>query len=213
MKIIFLGDSGTDAKRIRCSTESGRIPETYSIEPNTYGSGYVFLTAAQLFSEKPQYYQILNRGIAGDRLPQLYARIQLDVWNEKPDILNIWVGGNDVPRANNPNFTDVKRWGRLYRIMIEETLERLPDTKIMICEPFWPREGTRHLVEPYAEEAKKIAEEFNLPYVMLQERLLKAVDVYGPENIFYDGIHPNLVASKIIADEWIRVFKEQVIKE
>ena len=68
-------------------------------------------------------------------------------------------------------------------------------------------------IKEYAEEAKKIAEEFNLPYVMLQEKLLKAVDVYGLENIFYDGIHPNLVASKIIADEWIRVFKEQVIKE
>ena len=213
MKIIFFGDSATDAKRIRTTDDAGRVPETYSIEPNTYGSGYVFLTAAQLFYEKPQYYQILNRGIGGDRLPQLYARIQLDVWNEKPDVLSIWVGGNDLPREKNPNFTDVDRWTKIYRMMIQDTLERLPDTKIMICEPFWPREETRHLVKPYAEAAKKLAEEFNLPYVTLQEKLLKAVDVYGLENIFYDGIHPNIVASKIIADEWIRVFKEQVIKE
>ncbi len=213
MKIIFFGDSATDAKRIRCSTESGRIPETYSIEPNTYGNGYVFLTAAQLFYEKPQYYQILNRGIGGDRLPQLYARIQLDVWNEKPDVLNILVGANDMVREGNPNPTDLKRWGRLYRIMIEETLERLPDVKIIICEPFCMPEAKRHLLKPYAEEARKIAEEFNLPFVPLQEKLEKLIDVYGLYNAFYDGGHPNIVASKVMADEWIRVFKEQVIKE
>ena len=213
MKIIFFGDSITDSKRIRCSTESGRIPEEYSIEPNTYGSGYVFLTAAQLFYEKPQYYQILNRGIGGDRLPQLYARIQLDVWNEKPDVLSILVGGNDLPREKNPNFTDLKRWGRLYRIMIEETLERLPDVKIILCETFCMREQHKPLIRQYAEETRKIAEEFNLPFVTLQEKLEKTVEIYGPENSFYDGVHPNIVASKIIADEWIRVFKEQVIKE
>ena len=213
MKIIFFGDSATDSKRIRTSNEAGRIPETYSIEPNTYGNGYVFLTAAQLFYEKPQYYQILNRGIGGDRLPQLYARIQLDVWNEKPDVLNILVGANDMVGEGNPNPTDLKRWGRLYRIMIEETLERLPDIKIIICEPFCMREEKRHLLKPYAEEARKIAEEFNLPFVALQEKLEKLIDVYGLYNAFYDGGHPNIVASKVISDEWIRVFKEQVIKE
>lgn len=213
MKIIFFGDSVTDSKRIRTSNEAGRIPETYSIEPNTYGNGYVFLTAAQLFYEKPQYYQILNRGIGGDRLPQLYARIQLDVWNEKPDVLNILVGANDMVREGNPNSTDLKRWGRLYRIMIEETLERLPDVKIIICEPFCMPEAKRHLLKPYAEEARKIAEEFNLPFVALQEKLEKLIDVYGLYNAFYDGGHPNIVASKVISDEWIKVFKEQVIKE
>ena len=213
MKIIFFGDSITDAKRIRCSTESGRIPETYSIEPNTYGSGYVFLTAAQLFYEKPQYYQILNRGIGGDRLPQLYARIQLDVWNEKPDVLNILVGTNDMVKDNNPNPTDLKRWGRLYRMMIEETLERLPGVKIIICEPFYMPEAKRHLLKPYAEEARKIAEEFNLPFVALQEKLEKLIDIYGLYNAFYDGGHPNIIASKVISDEWLKVFKEQVVKE
>ena len=80
MKIVFFGDSLTDAERMRGSTDAGRVAEEYSIHPKAYGSGFVFLTASQLFYEKPQYYQILNRGIGGDRLPQLYARIQLDVW-------------------------------------------------------------------------------------------------------------------------------------
>ena len=98
MKIIFFGDSGTDSNRQRGCDDAGRVPEEYSNEPRALGSGYVFLTATQLYYEKPGYYQVLNRGIAGDRLPQLYARINLDVWREKPDVINIWVGGNDLPR-------------------------------------------------------------------------------------------------------------------
>ena len=146
-------------------------------------------------------------------MPQLYGRINLDVWREQPDVLNIWVGGNDLPREKNPNSTDLKRWGRLYRMMIEETLERCPNTKIMICEPFWPRTAYREMVAGYAKEARKIAEEFNLPFVELQDKLDKAVEVYGYDTCYYDGVHPSVEACKIIADEWLRVFKEQVVKE
>ena len=128
MKIIFFGDSITDAKRIRCSTESGRIPETYSIEPNTYGSGYVFLTAAQLFYEKPQYYQILNRGISGNRIVDLYARIKMDVWNEEPDVLSILIGINDIwHEIARKNGVDIERFERMYRMLIEDTKKRLPN--------------------------------------------------------------------------------------
>lgn len=213
MKILFFGDSATDAKRLRSNDDAGRVPEEYSNEPRALGSGYVFLIAAELYTEKPNYYQILNRGIGGDRLPQLYGRINLDVWREKPDVLNIWVGGNDMPREKNPNSTDLKRWGRLYRMMIEETLERLPDTKILICEPWWPRPAYKQIASEYAAEAKKIAQEFNLPFVSLMDKLEKAVEVYGYDTCYYDGVHPSVEACKIIADEWLRVFKEQVVKE
>ena len=213
MKILFFGDSLTDAKRLRSNDDAGRVPEEYSNQPRALGSGYVFLIAAELYTEKPNYYQILNRGIGGDRLPQLYGRINLDVWREKPDVLNIWIGGNDMPREKNPNSTDLKRWGRLYRMMIEETLERLPNTKIVIGEPYWPRPWDKQTISEYAAEAKKISQEFNLPFVSVSDKLEKAVEVYGYDTCYYDGVHPSLVPCKIISEEWLRVFKEQVVKE
>ena len=69
------------------------------------------------------------------------------------------------------------------------------------------------MVREYAIEARKIAEEYSLPFVELQEKLNEAVKVYGAENCYYDGVHPSPVASKIISDEWLRVFKKEVIKE
>ena len=92
-------------------------------------------------------------------------------------------------------------------------MEKLPDTKIIICEPLYSREKYKPIIKKYAAEARKIAEEFNLPFVALQEKLDEAVEIYGFENCYHDGLHPNLVASKIISDEWLRVFKEQVAKE
>lgn len=136
IKIIFFGDSITDANRERGSLDAGRVKETYDIKPRAYGSGFVFLVSTQLLYEKPNYYEILNRGIGGDRLPQLYARIQLDVWSENPDLLSILVGCNDVEREMNANFTDLERWGRIYRMMIRDTQEKCPNTQIILCEPF-----------------------------------------------------------------------------
>lgn len=215
MKILFFGDSITDACRVRNTTDAGREGEPYSIFPKAYGSGYVFLTATQLFYEKPNYYKVLNRGIGGDRLPQLYARIQLDVWREQPDVLSILVGFNDVNRdGTNPNFTDLERWGRVYRMMIKDTQEKCPNTKIMICEPFALLNNDKaYSVCEYAAEARKIAIEFGLPFVSLQDKLNKAVQIYGEESCYYDGTHPNLVGSKIISDAWLEVFKQQVLKD
>jgi len=219
MKILFYGDSITDASRQRGGNDAGRVREEYSINPRAYGSGYVFLAATELFFEKPNYYEVLNRGIGGDRLPQIYARIQLDVWNERPDLLSILIGFNDLDTGVNPNFTDLNRWGKVYRMLISDTKEKCPDTKIIICEPFAISNNEDPFTQKraaiacdYAREAKKIAEEFNIPFVPLQEKMDKAVSIYGIESCCYDGVHPNLVGSKIIADAWLEVFREKIIK-
>lgn len=215
MKIIFFGDSITDASRARGSNDAGRVHETYSDTPRAYGSGYVCFAAAELFYEKPHYYEILNRGIGGDRLPQIYARINLDVWSENPDVLSILIGANDVNTGSNPNCTDLERWGRLYRMLIRDTQERFPNIKLMICEPFSLRDAQAadenhpfNTIHDYAAEAKKVAEEFNLPFVALQDKMDEAARVYGVEAVCYDRVHPNLVGSKVIAAEWLRVFRE-----
>ena len=54
MKILFLGDSITDAARERGSNAAGRVREAYQLIPHAYGSGFVFLVSAQLFYEKTE---------------------------------------------------------------------------------------------------------------------------------------------------------------
>ena len=215
MKILFFGDSVTDASRRRGSDDAGRVKEEHLIFPTAYGSGYVFLTAAELAYSAPCRHEILNRGIGGDRLPQLYARIGLDVWSEKPDLISILVGVNDVARPDNPNSTDLERWGRIYRMMIRDTMEKCPNAKLIICEPFSLRANDLDKNAPeettvlaYAKEARRIAEEFSIPFVPLQEKISAAAEAYGNAACLHDNIHPNLLGSKIISTEWLKVFRE-----
>lgn len=97
MKILFFGDSITDMSRNR----NENAEEIY-----TYGSGYPMLVASALYRKNPLEYQVINRGIGGDRSVDLYARIKRDVWNLNPDVLSILVGINDRPLQNAGHGND-----------------------------------------------------------------------------------------------------------
>ena len=82
--ILFQGDSITDCCRPR---ERGKeFP----------GQGYPLRIVGKMDYEHPGEYKFYNRGIGGNRLVDLYARIKVDIINLKPDIMSILVGVNDV---------------------------------------------------------------------------------------------------------------------
>lgn len=210
MKILFLGDSITDMGRHRdCD---------YNVF--SYGMGYPFIATATLTSENPGKFDILNRGISGNRIVDLYARIKADVWNLKPDVLSILIGVNDVwhgLKEGEGNGVDLTRWEKVYRMLIEDTLKVLPNVKIMICEPFFLVGGATQdrldefvLVKEYAKVARKIAKDYNLAFVPLQEKLDEAAKASYAENYLYDGVHPAAAGAKLIADEWLKVFRAEV---
>ena len=71
MKILFFGDSITDAGR------------KYNEENSTssLGYGFVRIIADRLTGYNPEKFEVLNRGISGNRIVDLYARVKRDFWN------------------------------------------------------------------------------------------------------------------------------------
>ena len=210
MKILIYGDSITDAGRNR----------NVDFTLDSYGHGYVKFLAGELLAENPTKYQIINRGISGNRIVDLYARIKKDVWNESPDVLSILIGVNDVwHEIGAQNGVEIDRFERMYRMLLEDTLARLPNVKIILCEPF-VLEGTatqekfdRFLeVKEYAKVVKNLAKEYGLYFLPLQEKLEKAGKEYSPELYLGDGVHPAMAGAKLIANEWLALFKEQIDK-
>lgn len=210
MKILFLGDSITDMGRKR--DDDGHI---YS-----YGNGYVYLVASELFSAEPGRYEIVNRGISGNRIVDLYARIKADVWNEKPDCLSILIGVNDIwhELGEKPNGVGLERWEKVYRMLIEDTKNHLSDTRIILCEPFVLHGAATDYedryekfakVYEYAKVVKKLAEEYGLGFVALQEKFNEKAEEYGAEYYLYDGVHPHIAGAKLIANEWLKAFKKE----
>lgn len=204
-RILFQGDSITDC---------GRDRNVFS----HVGRGYPNLVRASLGFDHPGEYEFINRGISGNRIVDLYARIKADVWNLQPDVLSILVGVNDVwHEINYGNGVELERFDKIYRMMLDDTLNALPSVKIILCEPF-VLDGSATTekyedflqVKMYAKAVKQIAEDYNLPFVSLQETLEEAARRTAPEYVLADGVHPAIGGAKLIADEWLKVFEKEI---
>lgn len=203
--ILFQGDSITDAGR------------SYESDTNM-GVGYPTLVSGALGYDYPGQYCFCNRGISGNRVVDLYARIKRDIINLKPDILSILIGVNDVWHEysfGSPNGVDAEKYFKIYSMLIEEIKEALPDTKIMILEPFVLKgSGTeeqwdvfRSEVEKRAEKAKEVAEAYQLTFVPLQERFDEAAKAAPADQWLMDGVHPLPAGHELIKRAWLEGFK------
>lgn len=204
MKILFQGDSITDAGRARDNDVN-------------IGEGYPLLVKASLGFESPGQYEFVNRGISGNRVVDVYARIRNDIINIKPDVMSILIGVNDVWHefAESPNGVSADKYFKIYDMLIEEVKSALPDIKIMIMEPFvlkacategnW--ESFNLEVKKRAEMAKKIAQKYDLPYIALQDGFDK-LSVNIEKNYWLsDGVHPTAMGHEYIKGEWLKAFK------
>ena len=210
MKILFFGDSITDAGRNRDN------PTHLS----GLGYGYVRVVADRLLGKNPQLHEITNKGISGNRIVDLYARVKSDVWNLQPDLVSILIGINDIwHELVHQNGVEIQRFENVYRMLIEDTKKALPNVKMILCEPF-VLEGSATVEEgsdkyerfcevyEYAKVVKKLAEEFDLPFVSLQDKFTGGAAKFSPQDYLYDGVHPHTAGATLIADEWLKVFEQ-----
>ena len=202
--ILFQGDSITDA---------GRSRENDAL----LGHGYPTLVKGALGFEHPNQYAVLNRGISGNRVVDLYARIKVDFINLKPDVLSILIGVNDVwHEFGSNNGVEAEKFFKVYGMLIEEIKEALPEVKIMILEPFvlkaaategnW--EAFQCEVQKRAQKAKAIAEKYGLYFVPLQEKFDEAAELAPNDYWLQDGVHPTTAGHELIKREWLKCFYE-----
>ena len=202
--ILFQGDSITD-----CGRGAG------------LGCGYPLLVTASLGCEHPNEYTFYNRGISGNRIVDLYARIKQDIINLKPDYISFLIGVNDVwHEFIGHNGVEADKFEKIYCMLIEEIKQALPNVKIMILEPFCLRAHATENTEEYpdkwnmfnsevkkrAEKAKKIAEKYNLPFISLQDKFDDVANKAENTYWLYDGVHPTAMGHELIKQEWLKSF-------
>ena len=205
MKILFQGDSITDAGR-----DWGNDAQL--------GRGYAHLVEAALGFEEPNQHIFINKGISGNRIVDLYARIKRDIINYNPDVMSILIGVNDVWHeiGDSPNGVAADKFFKIYSMLIEEIKEALPNIKIMILEPFvleasatennW--EFFKTETKKRAEMAKKIAEKFDLPFIPLQKGFDELAKK-APNNYWLgDGVHPTAKGHEFIKNQWLNAYKK-----
>ena len=204
IKFLFQGDSITDADRRRDNDSN-------------YGYGYPNLFAAEVLKNRPFEFDFINKGISGDRIVDVYARIKMDIINLKPDYMSILIGVNDVwHELNEGNGVAADKFEKIYDMLIGEILEELPDIKIMLLEPFVLKgcgteryyDAFREDVIKHAEAVKRIAEKYNLKFVPLQAKFDEAAAGGNDTYWLVDGVHPTPAGHCLIKDEMMKAFNE-----
>ncbi|MBP88364.1 MAG: lipolytic protein G-D-S-L family [Planctomycetaceae bacterium] len=204
--ILLQGDSITDAGR-------DRRAEGNPNHPRALGTGYPFSIASELLRDHSKLgLDIYNRGISGNKVPDLEKRWDKDCTDLKPSVVSILIGVNDIWHKLAGRYDGtVEVYEKGFAALLERTRKALPETTIVICEPFvlrcgavndswFPEFGERRTA------AKRVAESAKTLWVPFQTMFDEAVAA-GTQPAYWagDGVHPSLAGHSLMAQAWRKV--------
>jgi lysophospholipase L1-like esterase len=193
-KIIFFGDS---------ITQQGVKP-----------GGYVNLIRKTLDSAK---YEVIGAGIGGNKIYDLYLRLEDDVLNKKPDLVVIYIGVNDVwHKKTSHTGTDLDKFVKFYQALISKI--QAGNAKVILCTPavIGEKKGGRNdmdaELDKFSEAIRQLALKNKLPLVDLRNQFVTYDLANNPEDIekgvlTTDGVHLNPKGNQAVADALLPLLK------
>lgn len=200
MKILFQGDSITDAGRDRA-------------DYHDMGQGYPFYASYLIEENYPGVdFEFVNLGISGDRTENLVERLQDDFVDIQPDIVSILIGVNDTwHRAEEQNWIDNETFENNYRTVLTAIKENT-NAKIIMMEQFLlsvpDKDFFRVDLDPKIDIVRRLAREFADVYIPLDGLFAAASIKKEPTYWAADGVHPTAEGAKFIAEHYCNAVKE-----
>src|SRR5437016_6142248 len=204
--ILFQGDSITDAGRDRGVADPNAA--------RALGSGYPLLVAAAALAARPDRgLRFYNRGVSGNKVPDLAARWAADTVALAPDVLSILIGVNDFWHTLTGGYTGtVDDYEHQYAALLDDTGRALPRARLIVLEPFVLRCGA--VDERWFPEfdqrraaAERIAGRAGAAFVPLQRVFNDLARRSTPQYWAADGVHPTPAGHAAIAEQWRRAAK------
>lgn len=200
-KVIFFGDS---------ITELGVKKDRYT--------GYILKMDSILKKEKKQeQYELIGSGISGNKVYDLYLRLEEDVLNKNPDVVVIYVGVNDVwHKTLLGTGTDADKFEKFYQAIIKKLTDK--KIKVILCTPAVVGEKT-DMSNPldgdlnrYSNIIRDLAKKNDLPLVDLRKIFFDYLKTNNPGNkerevLTYDRVHMNDKGNLLIAQEMWKVLQ------
>ena len=202
-RIVFFGDSITQA----------------GVQPNGYITKFT-----QMLNEKNigSSYELIGAGISGNKVYDLFLRMDDDVLSKKPDAVVIWVGVNDVwHKRTSGTGTDADKFERFYNAIIKKLKSN--NVAVFICTPAAIGEKTDFTNEldgdlnKYSEIIRNIAKNNNCPLIDLRKAFLNYNLANNKENkesgvLTTDRVHLNEKGNQFVAEEMYKVLSQSIIK-
>lgn len=192
-KILFFGDSIT----------------WYGIRPG----GYITKLDSMLRQKGVDNVELVGSGVKGNKIYDLYLRMEDDVLAQHPDVVVIWIGVNDVWHKDMfRTGTDADKFEKFY----EAILKKLREAHIVayLCTPAVIGERTDFSNEEdgdlnkYSQIIRGIAQRNNCPLIDFRKYFHEYLEANNPTNREDgvltkedDGVHLNVTGNIFVAEK------------
>lgn len=195
-KIVFFGDSITQA----------------GVNP----TGYITRMQEMLQkSSKAAGYELMGAGIGGNKIYDLYLRMDEDVLAKNPDVVVIQAGVNDVwHKASFGTGTDPDKFKKFYTAIIKKLQAK--NIRVVLCTPSTIGEKTDFSNQQdgdlnlYSNIIRKLAKTNNCKLIDLRKAFLDYNLTNNPDNkesgiLTVDRVHLNDQGNNFVAQKMMDV--------
>ncbi len=196
-KVVFFGDSITQA----------------GVQPG----GYITQMQDMLQKEGNTGYELVGAGIGGNKVYDLYLRLENDVLSKSPDIVVIYVGVNDVwHKASYGTGTDADKFEKFYQGIISKL--QAANAKVILCTPAVIGEKKGYVnqqdgdLNKYSAIIRNLAKTNGLPVCDLRT-LFEDYEQQNNTNdadkgvLTTDGVHLNETGNRLVAETILKEIK------
>jgi len=206
-KIIMLGDS---------ITQGGGDPQK---EKNPNPNGYISLVQKALNEKhKDLDIKVFNKGISGNKVSNLQARLQKDVLDLKPNVVFIYIGINDVWHWDLPKHTGTTK--EEFEAGLKDIIGKIKAIggRVILCTPSVIGEKTDgsnkqdKMLAEYAEISRGVAKAEGLTLCDLNAAFTAYLKENNKENkekgvLTGDRVHLNPAGNKLVAETMLKALE------
>jgi len=190
-KVIFFGDSITQA----------------GISPGGYITKMKDMLEKQGIKSK---YQLIGAGIGGNKVYDLFLRMEDEVLAQNPDVVVIYIGVNDVwHKTSHGTGTDADKFTGFYNAIIKKLQSK--GIKVICCTPAVIGERTDNSnsqdgdLNYYSGLIRNIASKYDCPLIDLRKEFISYNLKNNTQNkesgvLTTDRVHLNDTGNQFVAD-------------
>ncbi|WP_138484862.1 SGNH/GDSL hydrolase family protein [Dyadobacter bucti] len=200
LRVIFFGDSITQA----------------GVSP----TGYITQVGEMLKAKNQgSQYELIGAGIGGNKVYDLYLRLEDDVLSKKPDVVFIYVGINDVwHKTSSGTGTDPDKYVKFYEALIKKM--KAQNIRVIVCTPTVIGERNDNSnaqdgdLNQYSKLIREIATRNNLQLCDLRKYFQDYLVQNNPENkekgiLTSDRVHLTDAGNKFLAEKMLEALVQK----
>ena len=192
LRVIFFGDS---------ITQAGVGPKGY----------ITMMTETLKTNNQSGQFELMGAGIGGNKVYDLYLRLEDDVLSKKPDVVFIYVGINDVwHKSSSGTGTDPDKYVKFYEALIKKM--KAQNIRVILCTPTVIGEKNDNSnmqdgdLNQYSKLIRDIATKHSLQVCDLRKYFQEYLSKNNPDNkekeiLTTDRVHLNETGTKFLAEK------------